>query len=106
MSPPNHFFMLSTLLLTIVFLNQPMNVILCSVMLSYNCPVKMYSLESHTSSVFVQSFSPQGLPCLEDAWNAPISQEMRQNSIQRANQGLIGKVLAPSIRAGFPPNKR
>ncbi|CAG2164826.1 unnamed protein product [Oppiella nova] len=34
--------------------------------------------------------SPKSLPCIEDAWNFPISQEMasRQNAFQRQNQGL------------------
>lgn len=32
--------------------------------------------------------SPKSLPCIEDAWNFPISQEMasRQNAFQRQNQ--------------------
>ena len=36
-------------------------------------------------------FSPKSLPCIEDAWNFPISQEMasRQNAFQRQNQGSI-----------------
>ena len=31
------------------------------------------------------------MPCIEDAWNFPISQEMasRQNAFQRQNQGLL-----------------
>ncbi len=34
--------------------------------------------------------SQKTLPCIEDAWNFPISQEMasRQNAFQRQNQGL------------------
>ena len=37
--------------------------------------------------IFVMS-SPKTLPCIEDAWNFPISQEMasRQNAFQRQNQ--------------------
>ncbi|XP_074601409.1 utx histone demethylase isoform X2 [Brevipalpus obovatus] len=44
--------------------------------------------------------SPQRLPCLEDAWNIPISQEMasRQNSIQRANQEFVGDGIYQSKR--------
>lgn len=45
--------------------------------------------------------SPKTLPCIEDAWNFPISQEMasRQNAFQRQNQGLMANEDSFSTQA-------
>ena len=49
----------------------------------------LYSYRSFDKHFMNVLLSPKSLPCIEDAWNFPISQEMasRQNAFQRQNQG-------------------
>ncbi|XP_054932575.1 lysine-specific demethylase 6A isoform X2 [Dermacentor andersoni] len=46
---------------------------------------------------------PRQLPCIEDAWNIPISQEMASRQNNQQNRSPAGS--APQQRPGYPPDQ-
>lgn len=46
---------------------------------------------------------PRQLPCIEDAWNIPISQEMASRQNNQQNRSPAGST--PQQRAGYPPDQ-